>query len=488
MNYNHKRKYKNLTVVLMVLLILTYIVVLGSLSIGRHNAFASGFDLGNMDSTVWNTIQGRIFMLSQDGKMISRFSVHADLILILLSPLYFLWNNVRMLILSESVFLAIGAIPVYLLSTKILKNKLLSLSIVILYLLNPGMQWTDIYDFHGVSLAIPFLLFSFYFAYIKKWKWYAVFIFLALITKEQISLTVALFGLFIALVFKEKKVGLITFMAGILWFLLMVFVVMPRFSPEGKHWALSWYQFIDTTGIPKSLPTLKILLENFLFSPDAIGYYISLLKPFAFLPLAGLPWLVLALPELTVNMLSSHGQMRSIVFHYDSVITPWLVIATIFGLFYLQELFKKIQRTNKYSQYLVYGITLMVLLFALRFNYHYSPLPTTPSCWCFMYQPTKEDKEFEALLQKIPQDASITASPEIRPHTTHREKAFTLPVATASADFIALIDQNRMVGNYDPKDFELRLRDQLKTSKDYALVKHTGHFYLYKRADYKYEF
>ena len=130
----------------------------------------------------------------------------------------------------------------------------------------------------------------------------------------------------------------------------------------------------------------------------------------------------------------------------------------------------------------------MVLLFALRFNYHYSPLPTTPSCWCFMYQPSKEDKEFEALLQKIPQDASITASPEIRPHTTHREKAFTLPVATASADFIALIDQNRMVGNYDPKDFELRLQDQLKTSKDYALIKHTGHFYLYKRADYKYEF
>lgn len=468
-------------------LILTYTIVLGSLSIARHNAFASGFDLGNMDSTVWNTLQGRIFMLSQDGKMISRFSVHADLILILLSPLYFLWNNVRMLILSESIFLVIGAIPIYLLSTKILKNKLLSIAIVVLYLLNPGMQWTDIYDFHGVSLVIPFLLFSFYFAYTKKWKWYVIFIFLALITKEQISLTVALFGLFIALVFKEKKVGLLTFITGVLWFILMVFVVMPHFSPEGKHWALSWYQFTDTSGVPKSLPTFKILLDKFLLAPDAIRYYISLLKPFAFLPLVGLPWLVLALPELAVNMLSFHGQMRSIVFHYDSGITPWLVIATIFGLFYLQKIFGKIQFTKKHSQYLIYGTTLVVLLFALRFNYHYSPLPTTPSCWCFMYQPTKEDKEFEALLQRIPQDALITASPEIRPHITHREKAYTLPVATTSADFIALIDQNRMVGNYNPKDFELILRDQLKTSKDYTLIKHIGHFYLYKRIDYKYQ-
>ena len=474
--------------IILVLLILTYIVTLGTLSILRHNAFASGFDLGNMDSTVWNTLQGRIFMLSQDGKMISRFSIHADLILILLSPLYFLWNNVRMLVLSESIFLAIGAIPVYLLSTKILRNKLLSLSIVFLYLLNPGIQWTDIYDFHGVSLAIPFLLFSFYFAYTKKWKWYAIFIFLVLLTKEQIPLTVALLGLFIALVFKEKKVGLLTFTTGILWFLLMVFLVMPRFSPEGKHWALTWYQFTDASGISKSLPTPKILLDKFLFAPDTIPYYISLLKPFAFLPLVGFPWLIIGLPELTVNMLSSHGQMRSIIFHYDSGITPWLVIATIFGLFYLQKLFRKIRYTKKYSQYIVYGITLLVLLFAVRFNYHYSPLPTTPSCWCFMYQPTKEDKEFEAILQKIPQRASITASPEIRPHTTHREKAYTLPVATTSADFIALIDQNRMVGNYDPKDFELRLRDQLKTSKDYTLVKHIGHFYLYKRTDYKYQF
>lgn len=474
--------------IILVLFILTYIITLGTLSILRHNAFASGFDLGNMDSTVWNTLHGNIFKLAQDGKLVSRFSIHADLILILLTPLYFFWNNVRMLILSESIFLAIGAMPVYLLSTKMLKNKLLSLAIVVLYLVNPGMQWTDIYDFHSVSLAIPFLLFSFYFAYTKKWRWYAVFIFFALLTKEQISLTVALFGLFIALVFKERKIGLLTFMTGILWFLLMVFVVMPHFSPEGKHWALSWYQFTDTSGIPKLIPAPNILLDKFILSPDAIGYYISLLKPFAFLPLIGLPWLVLALPELAVNMLSSHGQMRSIVFHYDSGITPWLVIAAIFGLFYLQKLFGKIQFTKKYSQYFVYGIILLILLFALRFNYHYSPLPTTPSCWRFMYQPTKEDKEFEALLQKIPQDASITASPEIRPHITHREKAYTLPVATASADFIALIDQNRMVGNYNPKDFELVLRDQLKTSKDYSLVKHIGHFYLYKRIDYKYQF
>ncbi len=212
---------------------------------------------------------------------------------------------------------------------------------VFLYLLNPGMQWTNVYDFHSVSLAIPFLLFSFYFAYIKKWKWYAVFILLSLLTKEQIALTVAFLGLFIIFIFKEKTIGLLTFIVGGLWFLLMIFVVVPHFSPEGRHWALSWYQFTDSSGIPQSIPSLKILFNKFIFSPDVIGYYISLLKPFAFLPLIRLPWFILALPELSVNILSSHAQMRSIVFNYDSGITRGWLLHLFLDCFILKHYLKK---------------------------------------------------------------------------------------------------------------------------------------------------
>lgn len=67
---------------------------------------------------------------------------------------------------------------------------------------------------------------------------------------------------------------------------------------------------------------------------------------------------------------------------------------------------------------------------------------------------------------------------------THRDKSFTLPVATDSADFIAIIDQNRIVGDYSKKDFELTLVKSLKTNDNYELVKHIGHFYLYKKTTY----
>ncbi len=472
--------------ILLSIFIISYIGIFSYFSILRHNAFASGFDLGNADQTVWNTIKGRIFTLTGDQTNISRFSIHADLILILLSPLYLLWNNVRMLLLSQSVFLALGAIPVYLLSQTLLKNKIISLILVLMYLLNPGLQWTNIYDFHGVSMAIPFLLFTFYFAYTKRWGWFAVFAFLAMLTKEEISLSIAWLGVFIFFFLKERKLGVFIFFSGIIWFLLMVFVVIPHFNPSGRHWALLWYQFNENSSESAvQLPLPEIFIKNFT-SSDAKEYYISLIKPFALLPIFGLPWSFLALPELFVNLLSVHAQMHSIVFHYDSGITPWLTIGTVFAVYYLKKLFIKISAFQHLLYYLLYVGVFGALVIALRINYHYSPLPTTPSCWRLIYNVTNEDKEFENLLKKIPESASITASPEIRPHVTHREYSFTLPAATSSADFIALIDQNRIVGNYDPKEFELVLRDQLAQSTDYILIKHIGHFYLYKKADYRF--
>jgi len=82
--------------VLLALLITIYAGVFTYYSIRRHEAFASSFDLANMDQTVWNTVNGRFFSLTTDYGSASRFSIHGDLILALISPLYLLWDNVRL--------------------------------------------------------------------------------------------------------------------------------------------------------------------------------------------------------------------------------------------------------------------------------------------------------------------------------------------------------------------------------------------------------
>jgi uncharacterized membrane protein len=452
-----------------------------TLSILRHDAFASRFDLSNMDQTLWYTLNGHFFQFRHPDDFVSRFSVHADLILVLLSPLYLIWDDVRMLIASESVFLGSGAIAVYLISSIILKNKIISLILAAVYLLNPGMQWTDIYDFHGVSLAIPFVLASFYFLLTKKKRWYWVFVFLALITKENVSLTISMLGILAFFVYKERRLGFLTFVVGVLWFVAMVSFVMPYFSPSGTHWALE--ESGETgpaplAGIFEKNMNIETFTNTFLFNQTALDYYLLLIRPFGFLPILGVPFLLVSVPEMAINILRG---TTTIVFHYDSATMPGLVLATVYGLWYIKLLFQKVYFLRKFERAGMYLITGVLLLYVLRVNYQYSPLPTTPWCQCYVYNAIKEDREFEAVLQSLPRDAFITSSLEIRPHVSHRDLAFTVPSATESAKYIALITQNRLISNYEPKEYENQLIPILLASPEHKLNFKSKHFYLFER-------
>ncbi len=468
--------------IILTLLISVYTVVLATLSVRRHNAFASLFDLANMDQTLWYTLNGHFFQFRLPDDFVSRFSVHADILLILLSPLYIIWNDVRALLVSSSFFLALGAIPVFLLSRTLLGRKIPALILALAYLLNPGVQWTNIYDFHAVSLAIPLLLAAFYCAHAKRWRWYAVWTILAILTKEDISLNIAMMGLMIALVYKERVVGVITFLLGIAWFFSMVTVVMPYFSPNNIHWALDKMTGSVENPLAQTISRYtdpRVLISTFITNPKTIEYYTLLLKQFAYVPILGLPWLLLGAPALAINVIRD---TTSITFHYDSGVIPALVIATIYGFYYLKRILMLIPLQKSLRVGVMTVFMLLFITAVSRVNYHYSPLPTTPSCSCYIYNVTDEDREFEKKLQSIPKDASITASLEIRPHVSHRELAFTLPSATESATYIAMITQNRIISDYDEKTYEKELIADLKSKPDQFEILHASeHFYLFKR-------
>lgn len=470
--------------IILSLLVATYAIVLSTLSVRRHDAFASLFDLANMDQTLWYTLHGHFFQFRLPDDFVSRFSVHADIILILLSPLYLIWNDVRALLVSASFFLALGAIPVFLLSRNLLGSKIPALILALAYLLNPGVQWTNMYDFHAVSLAMPLLLAAFYCAHVKKWRWYAVWTVLALLTKEDISLNIAMMGVMIALVYRERRIGIATFVIGVGWFFSMVAVVMPYFSPNNIHWALDKMTGRVENPLAQSIAhyiSPATFISTFITNPRSIEYYNLLLKPFAYMPILGFPWLLLGIPALAINVIRG---TTSITFHYDSGVIPALVIATLYGFYYLQTILSMLPLKKSI---VMSAFTAFSLLFALgiaRVNYHYSPLPTTPSCSCYIYAVTEEDREFERKLQAIPADASVTASLEIRPHVSHREFAFSLPSATQSATYIAMITQNRIISNYEEKAYEKELIADLISKPDQFEALHKSeHFYLFKRRE-----
>ncbi len=440
------------------IIVVLYAGIFSYFSLLRYDSFWTGMDLGNMDQTVWNTLHGNFFSLSNNGMLMTRLAVHADFLLVLFAPLYAVWASPKVLLTVQSIYLGLGAIPAFLIAQRVLRNHMLSIGISILYVLNPLIQWVTIFDFHMVSLVAPLFLLMWYLWLERRWRWYWMCVVLLLLTKEQIGVMIFLVGLTQLIVSKERVVGLITAVVGLGYSYLMIFILMPVVSIGDTHWFWSWYT-----------------VRNWIFDPTIQEYITLLFKSFGFLPLLGAPWLLLAIPDLFINLSSSHLEMQSIRFHYTAVFIPIFTIASIYGLSFVGRM------RIPYRRVVQIVILSTAIILTARVNYHYGPLPTTESCWCYPYQVTDIDRRFEQVLRSIPSSASVTSSPELHAHVTHRRDAYVLPYATDSADFIALIDQVRSVDVLGPKPEELALIQRLDRERKYIRVWHTGHYYLYKK-------
>ena len=92
----------------------------GALSMLRQRAFETGrFDLGNMVQAVWFTAHGHPLRVTNlRGEQALRLGAHIDPVLMFFAPLWWIWPSPDLLLVGQSVAIALGAIPVYWLGRK----------------------------------------------------------------------------------------------------------------------------------------------------------------------------------------------------------------------------------------------------------------------------------------------------------------------------------------------------------------------------------
>ncbi|MBU2632403.1 DUF2079 domain-containing protein, partial [Patescibacteria group bacterium] len=409
----------------------------------RHDNFYTGrFDLGNMDQVVWNTINGRIFQFTNpDGvNVMSRLSFHADFLLIFLSPLYLIWNNPKILLLIQTLAISVGAIFIYLIAKLILKNKKLALLFSFIFLLNPALQFVNLYDFHAVAFSTTFLLAASFYLIRKNIPLMLIFLFLAGITKEQIWLIVGLFGCLLAIksYFCKKRVnaniaiGLILAFFSFSFFYYLVNFAMPLARGGEEHFALSYYSEFGES--PKSI------IQNVILSPDKvvetvfqkekIDYLFQIFGPLGFLSFVSPGFLIFTIPDFLIKLLSQNKQLYQIYYQYSASVTPFVFISAIYSISYL------IKKMPKMHNFLV----IYLLFWSLYTAYLFGPLPGARKPNIDMYIKQQEDKlEIKKVLSIIPNESSISASNSLGAHLMHRQNIFTAPIATESADFVVLL-------------------------------------------------
>ncbi|MCB0054574.1 MAG: DUF2079 domain-containing protein, partial [Caldilinea sp.] len=75
-------------------------------------------DLGQIDQSIWNSSRGRFLAQTDNGYEATRLTDHVEPILVLISPVYWLWDDVRALLLLQVVAVALGVFPLYLLALR----------------------------------------------------------------------------------------------------------------------------------------------------------------------------------------------------------------------------------------------------------------------------------------------------------------------------------------------------------------------------------
>src|SRR6266516_3775971 len=122
---------------LLAAVVAAYAAGFAALSALRHDAFVTGrFDLGNMVQAVWSTAHGHpLRMTDLHGDQISRLAAHVDPILVLFAPLWWIWPSPHLLLVTQALVVAVGAVPVFLLARKHLGSGRAGLGFAIAYLL-----------------------------------------------------------------------------------------------------------------------------------------------------------------------------------------------------------------------------------------------------------------------------------------------------------------------------------------------------------------
>src|SRR5258706_9232964 len=97
---------------LVAFLIALYILVFTLFTVERYRRYnATGWDLGIFTQLTWNAAHGR-FLQNTVAEQDNMLGVHAPYITILLAPLFWLWADPKMLLVTQTVILGVGAWPI----------------------------------------------------------------------------------------------------------------------------------------------------------------------------------------------------------------------------------------------------------------------------------------------------------------------------------------------------------------------------------------
>jgi uncharacterized membrane protein len=410
------------------------------LAIYRHETFRSNaLDLGYLDQVVWNTAQGRFFANTVKGAgWPSYLAGHFAPDLALLAPLYWIWDDVRILLVVQAGALTLAGLPVYALLRE--RGKGLALAVLAAFYLNPWLHRGNLHDFHTMLLAAPLISLAVYGVIRQRYNLMGIALLASLPIKEDMGLVLALFGVYL-LLFKRRPAGrwgLILLILGSAWLILATLVLIPAFAAHGEYRIMEFrYAFLGDNLAEAGQTLLRdpLILLRQVLRRDKLLAFTQLLASMAFLPLLGRGLLVIALPLVGYLQLSDS---RGLALLWQWHVATYLPV-------YFGAMALGVARLPRRGRSAAAAVLLLASVSAFVLDGSVVRLLREPGM-----DPDRRPVA-RSLIAQIPPEASVSAQDELLPHLSHRQEVYLFP-AVEEADYI-LMDRYGSTYPLDSEDY-----------------------------------
>ena len=430
-----------------------YVALFAARTISAHLTGSTLFDLATYEQGFWNALGDPPFFYSLEGEM-SRFGRHFSPFFYLLLPFYWLRPDPTTLLALQALALALGAVPLYLLAGERL-GKPVALAFAIAYLLNPAVHDVNLQnDFHEIAFALPLLLLAFCLGVRGRPAAYACALALALTTREEVALTAAIFGAYLAVFQRRRWLGLATIAVSVAWFAVVAGWVMPAFNAGARFPMPDGYAYLGDSpaGVARGiLAHPDVALREMLRRPKLV-YVFWLLEPLAFLPLLAPEALAisgLALLEVLVSTFPYHYQVFE---RYAAPIVPGVFLAGVLGA-------ERLRRRLPTGRPWFAGIALAVLAATVASQAALHKLPTE-----IQFSPDAHAAVALQVAGAVPPSASVVVEDHrLLPHLAHRRLLYALSPTSPAADYVVFDRKRPPISNVPLPDLrraeERYLRD-----------------------------
>lgn len=389
------------------------------ISLVKHWHFQTGLDLAIYNQILWFYSHLKlpyVTLWPTFGRLV--FADHFTPTLSILAPFYGVFPQAETLLVIQSFFFTSGIIPLYLLSKEKTGSLFFSWAIVLSYLLFFGTQFALTFDFHAATFGASFLPWILYAMEKSRWKIFSLLTLLALGTKEDMALTILSLGIFMTVKSKWCKMGLTISALAIIYFVTVVFLIIPSFSGGLEKEYLSANLPVSLSGWP-----------GFLFSSTKLKTLFLSFTSFGFLPaLAPSTW-IFPFMHFLYNFLGPQGR-GEIYLHYRVALAPLLAYSSIYGVLKLATLVKKYSSAG-----LIYKLSGAILIFCLLLLQYALHLPINTLSKRDFYLQKEWMRDNEKLIKMIPSNASISTQNHFAPHLSGRPRLYYFP---AKEDYVLL--------------------------------------------------